>query len=327
MNEQIKQQLEEVCVYLKSLQQSICDSLTTFESSARFKIDAWEKPEDSPLQGYGSTAILQDGQVFEQAAVNFSEVSGAHLPAAALKDRPQCAGAPFHALGVSLIVHPHNPYVPTVHMNVRFFLAIPESGEPVWWFGGGFDLTPYYAFQEDCIYWHQVAKQACDPFGLDLYPQFKQQADDYFYLPHRQEHRGIGGIFFDNYNTGHFAQSFAFMQSVGNHFLTAYLPIVRKRKDHPYDVQQKAFQLLRRGRYVEFNLLYDRGTKFGLQSGGRVESILASMPPQVIWQYDWQPATGSAEDILLKEFLVPRDWVSLSDTLIDMESVKETDDQ
>jgi len=319
MNEQVKQKLEDVSIYLKSLQQSICDSLTTFEASAEFKKDMWEKPEDSLLQGYGCTAILQDGQTFEQAAVNFSEVSGESLPASALKGRTELAGAPFYAMGVSMIVHPHNPYIPTTHMNVRMFLAIPKDGEPVWWFGGGFDLTPYYAFEEDCIYWHQIAKKACDPFGKDLYPDFKKQADDYFYLPHRKEHRGIGGIFFDNYNTGNFEQSFAFMQSVGNHFLTAYLPIVRKRKDHQYDVQQKAFQLLRRGRYVEFNLLYDRGTKFGLQSGGRTESILASMPPQVIWQYDWAPSEGSAEDALVKSFLTPRDWAGMSDTPIDLE--------
>jgi coproporphyrinogen III oxidase len=320
MNDTIKQQLEDVRIYLQSLQQTICDSLTTFEVSARFKIDAWEKPKESSLQGYGSTALLQDGQMFEQVAVNFSDVSGKQLPESAQLGRPQLSGVPFYAMGISLIVHPHNPYIPTTHMNVRLMMAVPQEGEPVWWFGGGFDLTPYYAFEEDCIYWHQIAKQACDPFGGELYPQFKKEADDYFYLPHRKEHRGIGGIFFDNYNTGDFAQSFAFMQSIGNHFLTAYLPIVRKRKDHAYDVQQKAFQLLRRGRYVEFNLLYDRGTKFGLQSGGRVESILASLPPQVIWQYDWKPAEGSVEDSLVKKFLTPRDWVHLSKAPINLET-------
>ena len=319
MNDSIKQKLEEVSVYLKSLQQTICDSLTTFEPSARFKLDTWEKPHDALLQGYGSTAILQDGQMFEQASVNFSEVSGEGLPESAQLGRPHLSGTPFYAMGLSLIVHPHNPYIPTTHMNVRLFFAVPKEGEPVWWFGGGFDLTPYYAFEEDCIYWHQIAKQACDPFGSELYSTFKKEADDYFYLPHRKEHRGIGGIFFDNYNTGDFAQSFAFMQNVGNYFLTAYLPIVRKRKDHAYDVQQKAFQLLRRGRYVEFNLLYDRGTKFGLQSGGRVESILASLPPQVIWQYDWNPAEGSVEDALVKNFLTPRDWVCLSKSPIQWE--------
>jgi coproporphyrinogen III oxidase len=290
MHDVIQQQLEDVRIYLKALQQTICDSLTTFEVSARFKIDAWEKPHDAQLQGSGATAILQDGHLFEQVAVNFSDVSGKGLPTSAQLGRSELAGAPFYAMGISLIVHPHNPYIPTTHMNVRLMMAVPENKEPIWWFGGGFDLTPYYAFEEDCMYWHQMAKQACDPFGLTLYPRFKKEADDYFYLPHREEHRGIGGIFFDNYNTGNFAESFAFMQSIGNHFLTAYLPIVRKRKDHAYDVQQKAFQLLRRGRYVEFNLLYDRGTKFGLQSGGRVESILASLPPQVIFQYDWKPA-------------------------------------
>jgi coproporphyrinogen III oxidase len=319
MNHTIKQQLEDVRIYLQSLQQTICDSLATFEPSARFKVDAWEKPKVSSLQGCGSTAMLQDGQMFEQVAVNFSDVFGGELPDSAQLGRPHLAGAPFHAMGISIIVHPHNPYIPTTHMNVRLMMAVPQEGEPVWWFGGGFDLTPYYAFEEDCIYWHQIAKQACDPFGSELYPQFKKAADDYFYLPHRNEHRGIGGIFFDNYNTGDFAQSFAFMQSIGNHFLTAYLPIVRKRKDHAYDVQQKAFQLLRRGRYVEFNLLYDRGTKFGLQSGGRVESILASLPPQVIWQYDWKPAEGSVEDSLVKNFLTPRDWVHLSKAPINLE--------
>jgi coproporphyrinogen III oxidase len=315
----VQEQVEAVQVYLKGLQQSICDSLTTFEPSARFKDDAWVKPEDALLQGEGLTKIIQDGQVFEQGAVNYSCVRGESLPASALPGRDHIAGAPFYAMGISMIMHPMSPYVPTIHMNVRFFVAIPETGEPVWWFGGGFDLTPYYPFEEDCIYWHQTAKAACDKFGEDLYPKFKKEADDYFYLPHRKEHRGIGGIFFDNYNTGSFEQSFAFMQSVGNHVMTAYLPIVRKRKDEPFDVQQKAFQLIRRGRYVEFNLLYDRGTKFGLQSGGRTESVLASMPPQVIWQYDWTPAEGSAEDVLTSVYLQPRDWAAMSDQPINLE--------
>lgn len=317
--DKVQDQLEEVSVYLKSLQQSICDSLTTFEPTARFKLDQWEKPADSPLQGYGCSAILTDGQVFESVAVNFSEVSADALPPSAQLGRPDIAGAPFHAMGISMIAHPMNPYVPTMHMNVRLFMARPDNGEPVWWFGGGFDLTPYYAFLEDCVYWHQTAKAACDPFGEELYPKFKKECDDYFYLPHRKEHRGIGGIFFDNYNTGDFAQSFAFLQSVGNHVMTAYLPIVRKRKDLDFDVQQKAFQLYRRGRYVEFNLLYDRGTKFGLQSGGRTESILASMPPQVIWSYNWNPAEGSAEDALVSSFLTPKDWASMTDEPLQLE--------
>jgi coproporphyrinogen III oxidase len=314
-----QQEMESVRIYLEGLQQSICDSLTTFEASARFKMDAWEKPVDAPLAGHGVTAVLQDGQVLESAVVNISVVSGKALPASALPGRSHIAGAPFHAMGLSMIVHPINPYVPTMHANIRMFVAVPKDGEPVWWFGGGFDLTPYYPFEEDCIYWHQTAQKACQPFGEDLYPRYKKEADDYFYLPHRDEHRGIGGIIFDDYNTGDFQQSFAFMQSVGNHIMTAYLPIVRRRKDEPFDVQQKAFQLIRRGRYVEFNLLYDRGTKFGLQSGGRTESILGSMPPQVIWQYDWTPAEGSAEDVLTSTYLKPRDWVGMSDKPIKLE--------
>ena len=254
--------------------------------------------------------VLTRGDVFEQAGVNFSEVHGSNMPASATAHRPELAGRKFHAMGVSLVLHPDNPYVPTSHANVRFFIAEKPGAEPIWWFGGGFDLTPYYAFAEDCQHWHQVAKQACDPFGDDKYEKYKDWCDRYFYLKHRNEARGIGGLFFDDLNQPDFEQSFAFMRSVGDHFLPAYQPIVERRLNNSYGPAEKEFQHYRRGRYVEFNLVYDRGTLFGLQSGGRTESILMSLPPVVNWKYNYQPEVGSAEAELTDYYLLPRDWIN-----------------
>lgn len=301
-----KTMIDAVFAYLKGLQDTICNTLEELDE-ARFKEDAWTHQNG----GGGRTRVLSDGSIFETAGVNFSHVKGDALPASASASRPELAGCAFEALGVSLVLHPINPYAPTTHMNVRFFMATKEGEDPVWWFGGGFDLTPYYGFEEDCVHWHQEAKAACVPFGEGVYPRFKQWCDEYFYLKHRDEARGVGGLFFDDLNEWDFDTSLAFMQSVGNHFLPAYLPILKRRKDHPYDVQQKAFQCYRRGRYVEFNLVYDRGTLFGLQSGGRTESILMSMPPQVIFRYDWKPSEGSAEAVLYTDFLPARDWLPL----------------
>ena len=247
--------------------------------------------------------------MFEKAGINFSHVHGGQLPASATAQRPELAGRSFEALGVSLVIHPRNPYIPTSHANVRFFIAQKENAAPVWWFGGGFDLTPYYGFEEDAVHWHQTARQACDPFGTDTYPRYKKWCDDYFYLKHRAEPRGIGGLFFDDLNEPDFENSFAFMRSVGDHYIPAYTPIVEKRRDHPYGERERDFQLYRRGRYVEFNLVYDRGTLFGLQTGGRTESILMSLPPVVKWRYDWQPEAGSPEAELYDKFLKPGDWI------------------
>jgi len=247
--------------------------------------------------------------VFEKAGINFSHVHGGQLPASATAQRPELAGRSFEALGVSLVIHPRNPYIPTSHANVRFFIAQKENAAPVWWFGGGFDLTPYYGFEEDAIHWHQTAKQACDPFGANTYPRYKKWCDDYFYLKHRAEPRGIGGLFFDDLNEPDFENSFAFMRSVGDHYIPAYTPIVEKRKDHPYSEKERDFQLYQHERYVEFNLVYDRGTLFGLQTGGRTESILMSLPPVVKWRYDWQPESGSPEAELYEKFLKPGDWI------------------
>ena len=268
--------------------------------------------------------MLEGGAVFEKAGVNFSHVTGKSLPPSATAQRPELAGKPFHAMGVSLVIHPRNPYVPTSHMNVRFFCAghhfadneaaFPTTpAEPsAWWFGGGFDLTPYYGFEEDCVHWHRTAKAACDPHGAELHPKFKRWCDDYFFLKHRGEARGIGGLFFDDFNTGDFAPSFAFLRSVGDAYLPAYLPIVQRRKAAPHGEHERQFQLYRRGRYVEFNLVWDRGTHFGLQSGGRTESILMSLPPLVSWRYDWQPPAGSPEAKLYNVFLKPADWANFS---------------
>ena len=294
--------------YLLALQDKICNELQAFENDVQFLEDAWQRPQGDSLSGGGRSRVLQEGQIFEQAGVNFSHVQGAQLPAAATANRPELAQRAFQALGVSLVIHPRNPYIPTSHANVRFFVAEKELQPAVWWFGGGFDLTPYYPFLEDCQHWHKTAQAACLPFGEEVYGNYKRWCDDYFYLKHRNETRGIGGLFFDDLNEWGFTQCFAFMRSVGDHYLPAYLPIVEKRKVLTYGERERDFQLYRRGRYVEFNLVYDRGTLFGLQSGGRTESILMSLPPKVAWRYNWQPAAGSAEAELY-DYLRPRDWL------------------
>jgi coproporphyrinogen III oxidase len=294
--------------YLLGLQQRICDAVVAIDGQA-FVDDAWEKPATEQLQGNGRTRILEQGPVFERAGCGFSHVRGATLPPSATQNRPELAGAPFEALGVSLVFHPRNPYVPTVHMNVRMLAANPGTAAEVCWFGGGMDLTPYYGFAEDAVHFHQQCKRALEPFGTDLHPRFKAWCDDYFYLKHRQEQRGVGGIFFDDFGSDGFENAFALQRSVGDAFLQAYLPIVHRRMDMPYGERERAFQLYRRGRYVEFNLVWDRGTHFGLQSGGRSESILLSMPPLVRWSYREEPAPGSPEEALLRDFLVRKDWV------------------
>lgn len=299
-------QPEKVRAYLLDLQDRICRALETEDGQARFLEENWTRKEG----GGGRSRVLTEGAVFEKAGINFSDVQGAQLPGSATAKRPQLAGASFRAMGVSLVIHPHNPHVPTTHMNVRYFYAEPQEGEPIWWFGGGFDLTPYYGQREDAIHWHQTARAACAPFGNELYPKLKAVCDQYFYLPHREEPRGIGGIFFDDYSEGGFDRAFAFMQSVGDHFVPAYQPIVARRKNQPYTDRERQFQLYRRGRYVEFNLVYDRGTHFGLQSKGRTESILMSLPPLVRWDYNWQPAPGSPEAELYEVFLKPADWAN-----------------
>jgi len=291
--------------YLLQLQQNICDALTEEDGGKTFAVDEWQREQG----GGGKSCVLADGNVFESAGINFSHVFGGKLPASATAHRPELAGRSFQAMGVSLVIHPKNPYIPTSHANVRFFIAEKEGEDPVWWFGGGFDLTPYYGFEEDAKHWHQVSKEACQPFGEDVYPKYKKWCDEYFYLKHRDEPRGIGGLFFDDLNEWGFEKSFAFMQSVGDHYIKAYRPIVQKRKAMQYGERERDFQLYRRGRYVEFNLVYDRGTLFGLQSGGRTESILMSMPPNVRWRYNWQPEAGSAEAELYEKYLKPRDWV------------------
>ncbi len=296
--------------YLLALQDRIADGLAAEDGGQGFHEDAWTRDGRQGLSGDGRTRVLADGQVFEQAGINFSHVQGASLPPSASASRPALAGAAFEALGVSLVIHPRNPFVPTSHANVRFFQATPAKGEPVWWFGGGFDLTPYYPNDDDCLHWHRTAKAACAPFGDDVYPRYKSWCDRYFYLKHRDETRGIGGLFFDDLCSGDFDRDFAFMCSVGDHYLPAYRPIVQARKHTAYGERERDFQLYRRGRYVEFNLVYDRGTVFGLQSGGRTESILMSLPPLVKWRYDWQPEPGSPEARLYSDFLRPRDWLS-----------------
>jgi len=295
--------VESVETYLRSLQNRITAALEQVDGGATFIQDAWERPGG----GGGESRVLTDGRIFEQAGVSFSHVFGDRMPPSATKHRPELAGKQFQALGVSLVLHPKNPYVPTTHANFRFFTA--GERKPIWWFGGGFDLTPYYPFHDDVLHWHRVAREACDPFGKELYPRFKKNCDEYFYLPHRGETRGVGGLFFDDFNEGGFDASFEFVRAVGDSFLTAYLPIVKKRSAHRYGDRQRNFQLYRRGRYVEFNLIYDRGTLFGLQSGGRTESILMSLPPQVRWAYNWQPEPGSPEAQLYADYLKPRDWL------------------
>lgn len=298
--------INEVRAYLLGLQDSICAALEGEETSARFIEDPWQRPEG----GGGRTRVL-NGEIFEQAGVNFSHVSGFNLPPSATAKRPELANRQFQAMGVSLVIHPRNPFVPTSHANVRLFIA-EKTGEPtIWWFGGGFDLTPYYPFEDDVIAWHLNAKAACDPFGASVYSQYKQWCDEYFFLKHRHETRGVGGLFYDDLNEWGFEQCFAFMQSVGNHYIKAYLPIVQKRKHTPYGEKERNFQLYRRGRYVEYNLVYDRGTLFGLQTGGRTESILMSLPPVVHWQYNWQPEPGSAESALYDRYLRPQNWLNI----------------
>ena len=291
--------------YLLALQDSICQALETQEPTIRFQKDSWQREEG----GGGESRVLTDGQVFEQAGVNFSHVMGDALPPSATAARPELTGRRFEAMGVSLVIHPKNPYVPTSHANVRFFIAYAEGEDPIWWFGGGFDLTPYYGNEDDCQHWHQTAKDLCQPFAGDKFDKYKKWCDEYFYLKHRNEARGIGGLFFDDLNEDGFDDSFAFMQAVGNGFVDAYLPVVKARKDTEFGERQRQFQLYRRGRYVEFNLVYDRGTHFGLQSGCRTESILMSLPPMVRWQYNYQPEAGSEEAILYEKYLPERDWV------------------
>ncbi|MBT3092405.1 MAG: oxygen-dependent coproporphyrinogen oxidase [Candidatus Thiodiazotropha endolucinida] len=306
MDQPDKQQVKE---YLLQLQQTICCALEEEDGKARFFQDSWQREPGAHLGGGGISAVLQEGEVFEQAGVNFSHVTGDQLPGSATAHRPELAGRAFEAMGVSLVIHPNNPYVPTSHANIRFFIAEKADQAPVWWFGGGFDLTPYYGNDEDCRHWHKMANLACRPFGEDVYAKYKAWCDDYFYLKHRQEPRGIGGLFFDDLNEWEFEKCFDFMQSVGDHYLLAYMPIVKRRRDTEYGERERNFQLYRRGRYVEFNLVYDRGTLFGLQSGGRTESILMSLPPLVRWQYNWQPEPGSAEAVLYDRYLKPREWL------------------
>lgn len=294
--------------YLLDLQDRICAGLEAEDGQARFQEDAWQR--EGHLAGGGRTRVISEGAVFEKGGVNFSLVRGDALPASATAHRPELAGRRFQAMGVSLVMHPRNPYVPTSHANVRFFVAEKDGEAPVWWFGGGYDLTPYYGFEEDCVHWHRTARDACAPFGDSVYADYKRWCDDYFFLKHRNEARGVGGLFFDDLNTGGFERCFALLQAVGDSYLTAYRPIVAKRKSLPFGEREREFQLYRRGRYVEFNLVYDRGTLFGLQTGGRTESILMSLPPLVRWDYDWQPEPGSAEAALSERFLPHRDWLA-----------------
>jgi coproporphyrinogen III oxidase len=290
--------------YLRDLQDRLCAALEAADGGGRFVEDLWQRADG----GGGRTRVLKSGAVFEQGGVNFSRVEGASLPAAASAHRPELAGRSWTALGVSLVLHPRNPYVPTTHMNVRYFEARSESGDAAWWFGGGFDLTPYYPFDEDVVHWHTMARDLCAPFGAGAYAKYKRWCDEYFYLKHRGETRGVGGLFFDDLNADGFERSFAFMQAVGDAFSAAYLPIVEKRKRTPFGEREREFQLYRRGRYVEFNLVYDRGTLFGLQSGGRTESILMSLPPRVRFEYAYAPEPGSPE-ARLANYLRPRDWL------------------
>ena len=302
--------LPAVAAYLVGLQDRICQAFEELDGAAQFSRERLEGPGGSVAQ----PRALEDGALFEKAAVHFTHARGDRLPPAATERRPGLAGASFEAASLSLIAHPRNPYVPTSHMNVRCFVATPPAGADdsvaeVWWVGGGFDLTPYYGFEEDAVHWHETARAACAPLGPEAYPRFKKWCDDYFFLKHRGEPRGIGGVFFDDLREGDFHSCFAFLRSVGDHYLEGYRPIVERRRDTPYGEREREFQLFRRGRYVEFNLVYDRGTLYGLQSGRRIESVLASMPPRVRWPYDWQPEPGSPEAELTEKFLVPRDWV------------------
>ena len=293
--------------FLRGLQDDICAAIEHCDGNAQFQQDEWQHKTG----GGGRSRILRNGSVFEQAGVGFSHVTGDKLPAAASASRPQIAGKRFEAMGVSLVFHPWNPHVPATHLNVRFFIAYGEGDEPIWWFGGGFDLTPFYPVEKDVVHWHETARAACILFGDDLYPRCKNWCDEYFFLKHRNETRGVGGLFFDDFNEGNFGNAFAFQRSVGEHFLEAYLPIVERRKDKPYAEREREFQLYRRGRYVEFNLIFDRGTLFGLQSGGRTESILMSLPPLARWEYGFEPEAGSKEAELYERYLKPQDWLGI----------------
>ena len=298
--------IEQVKSYLLGLQDSICTSLAEIDGGQGFREDSWDRPGG----GGGRSRVLEEGGIIEKGGVNFSHVFGEGLPASATAHRPELAGRNYQALGVSLVIHPRNPHVPTSHANVRFFIAEKPGAEPIWWFGGGFDLTPYYGVEEDAIHWHKTARDACAPFGDGVHAQYKKWCDEYFYLKHRNEPRGVGGLFFDDLNEWGYDNCFAFMRSVGDHYLPAYLPIIEKRKDIPYGERERDFQLYRRGRYVEFNLVFDRGTLFGLQTGGRTESILMSLPPLVKWRYDWQPKANTPEAKLYEVFLKPQDWAN-----------------
>ena len=291
--------------YLVGLQQSICSAIATEDGEQTFIVDEWNREEG----GGGRSQVLTDGKIFEKAGVNFSLVTGDNLPPTASASRPELAGRSFKAMGVSLVIHPRNPYIPTSHANVRFFVAEKQGEKPIWWFGGGYDLTPYYGVKEDCIHWHKTAEGACSSFGENVYPRYKKWCDEYFYLKHRKEPRGIGGLFFDDLNEWGFDKSFSFLQAVGDSYIPAYLPIVQRRREENYGDREREFQLYRRGRYVEFNLVYDRGTLFGLQSDGRTESILMSLPPLVRWEYDYRPKSGSPEEELTSYYLKPRDWL------------------
>jgi coproporphyrinogen III oxidase len=301
-----KSSIAEVEEFLQELQDHIVGKLEEVDGKEKFRCDDWQRPGG----GGGRSRVLIQGGVFEQAGVGFSHVFGDSMPPSATRSRPELAGRSFQAMGVSLVLHPRNPYVPTTHANFRFFVAERDDAEPVWWFGGGFDLTPYYPFREDIVHWHRASRDACEGFGENTYPRFKAWCDEYFYLKHRNEARGVGGLFFDDLNEGGFERCFEFVKRAAHHFLPGYLPIVSARKDHPWGEREREFQLYRRGRYVEFNLLYDRGTLFGIQSGGRTESILMSLPPRVRWEYNWQPEPGSPEAELTDYYLVARDWLA-----------------
>ena len=298
-------QVEKIKSYFLQLQDSICSELESTDGEAKFITDEWQREQG----GGGRTRVIGNGAVIEKGGVNFSHVFGDSMPASATAHRPELAGRNFQAMGVSLVIHPSNPFAPTSHMNVRFFIAEKEGADPVWWFGGGFDLTPFYGFEEDCIHWHQISKQACAPLGDGAYPKYKKWCDEYFYIKHRKEQRGIGGLFFDDLNHPDFETAFEFTQSVGNHYTKGIVPILERRKDTPFSATHKAFQKIRRGRYVEFNLVYDRGTLFGLQTGGRTESILMSLPADVGWEYNHQAEKGSEEEKLTEYYLKPKDWV------------------
>ncbi len=298
--------IDQVKQYLLGLQDDICGQLEQEDGKASFQEESWDREGG----GGGRTRVISGGAVIEKGGVNFSHVFGDQMPPSATAGRPELAGRTYQAMGVSLVIHPQNPYVPTSHANVRLFVAEKPGSDPVWWFGGGYDLTPYYGNEQDCQHWHQTAERACRPFGEAVYPRYKKWCDDYFYLKHRDEPRGVGGLFYDDLNEWGFERSFEFMQAVGNSFIDAYRPIVARRKSQPWSDRERQFQLYRRGRYVEFNLVYDRGTVFGLQTGGRTESILMSLPPLVRWDYDWSPEAGSAEAALYDKFLTAREWVN-----------------